>query len=205
MDVLAYERIAFHNGFRCIAGVDEAGRGSLAGPVVAASVVLPVGCIIPGVSDSKKITKSQREKLFKEIYTFAVSVGVGVVGVAWIDRFNIRQASLLAMRLAVYNLTPSPDYLLIDGNVPIPFTVSQLPIIKGDLLSHSISAASIVAKVSRDRLMEKHHQIYPQFDFKAHKGYPTRAHRQKVSDFGPCMLHRITFKGVREFLRPALG
>lgn len=205
MDVLAYEKIAFHNGFRCIAGVDEAGRGPLAGPVVAAAVVLPAGCVIPGVSDSKKIAGSRREKLFEEIYTFAISVGVGIVSAAWIDRVNIRQASLLAMILAVQNLTPYPDYLLIDGNVPIPFTIPQLPIIKGDLLSHSISAASIVAKVSRDRLMEEHHQTYPQFDFKTHKGYPTQAHRQKISNFGPCMLHRTTFKGVREFLRPTLG
>jgi len=204
MDILAYEKIAFHDGFRYIAGVDEAGRGPLAGPVVAAAVVFPVGCIISGISDSKKITQSQREKLFEEIYAFAISVGIGIVSTAWIDRFNIRQASLLAMAQAVRNLTPCPDYLLIDGNVPISSSIPQRPIVKGDLLSHSISAASIVAKVSRDRLMKEHHQTYPQFDFNTHKGYPTQAHRQKISDFGPCLLHRTTFKGVREFLRSSL-
>ena len=201
MDVLAYEKLAFANGYRRIAGVDEAGRGPLAGPVVAAAVIMPVGCVLPGVEDSKKTSHARRCSLLDEIYMHAISIGIGIISPIWIDTFNIRTASLQAMHLAVLNMTPSPDYLLIDGNTVISTCpIPQQAIIKGDHLSHSISAASIVAKITRDSIMDAHHESFHEFDFTRHKGYPTRAHRQRISELGPCYIHRKTFKGVKEFI-----
>ncbi len=193
-----FEKTAAKNGFTYIAGVDEAGRGPLAGPVVAASVILPSSFSANGLDDSKKLTPSQRDCLYPQIYTHAVSVGIGVIGPNVIDRINILQASLQAMALAVHSLRPRPDYLLIDGNFNIASAFPQQTIIKGDSLSVSIAAASVVAKVTRDRLMQRHHQDYPQYEFAKHKGYPTKVHKEAIRAFGISLIHRRSFKGVKE-------
>ena len=199
-DLWYFEKEAAQKGCKEIAGIDEAGRGPLAGPVVSAAVILPTAFHVPGVTDSKKLSPKKRERLFDEIYAQAVSVGIGIVDPVEIDRINILQASLLAMAIAVENLAPQPDHLLIDGIFPIPSDLSQQPIPKGDALSISIAAASIIAKVSRDRLMQKYHHYYPQFDFPKHKGYPTRAHKEAIRKFGCCPIHRRSFKGVKEYV-----
>ena len=200
MDLWYFEKEAAQKGCKEIAGIDEAGRGPLAGPVVSAAVILPIAFHVPGVTDSKKLSPKKRERLFDEIYAHAISVGIGIVDPVEIDRINILQASLLAMAIAVENLAPQPDHLLIDGTFPIPSDLPQQPIPKGDALSISIAAASIIAKVSRDRLMQKYHHYYPQFDFPKHKGYPTRAHREAIRKFGCCPIHRRSFKGVKEYI-----
>jgi len=197
-DPLAFEKDAFRSGFSMIAGIDEAGRGPLAGPVVAAAVVLPKNCYIPHLTDSKKLTARQREALFSEIHKKALCIGVGLSDPLLIDRINILEATRLAMKNAVHDMEQSPDYLLIDAlciDLPIP----QRKIIKGDLKSHSISAASVIAKVTRDRLMEEYHSQYPVYNFKKHKGYGTQEHRDKIRAFGPSPIHRKTFRCVREY------
>ena len=199
-DLWYFEKEATQKGYRAIAGIDEAGRGPLAGPVVSAAVILPTAFHDPEITDSKKLSPQKRERLFVKIYARAVSVGIGIVDPVVIDRINILQASLLAMAMAVKNLAPQPDHLLIDGTFPIPSDLSQQPIPKGDALSISIAAASIIAKVSRDRLMQKYHHYYPQFDFPKHKGYPTRAHKEAIRKFGCCPIHRRSFKGVKEYI-----
>ena len=199
-DLWLFEKKAFQKGFSRIAGIDEAGRGPLAGPVVSAAVIIPMSLQIPGVSDSKKLSPRQREYLYEKIYDFAVSVGIGIVDPFEIDRINILQAALLSMAMAVENLVPQPDCLLIDGTFLISSALPQEAIPKGDALSVSIAAASIVAKVTRDRLMERYHQDYPQFGFSKHKGYPTRAHKDAIEKFGCCPIHRRSFKGVKEYL-----
>ena len=199
-DLWLFEKKAFNKGFSRIAGIDEAGRGPLAGPVVSAAVIIPMSLQIPGVSDSKKLSPRQREYLYEKIYDFAVSVGIGIVDPFEIDRINILQAALLSMAMAVENLVPQPDCLLIDGTFLISSPLPQEAIPKGDALSVSIAAASIVAKVTRDRLMKRYHQDYPQFEFSKHKGYPTKAHKKAIQKFGCCPIHRRTFKGVKEYL-----
>jgi ribonuclease HII len=187
--------------YRFIAGVDEAGRGPLAGPVVSAAVILPSDCAIQGLDDSKKLAPARRETLFDEIQATALAVGVGTVDAAEIDRLNILQASLLSMRLAVAELDPRADFLLIDGKFTLADTTTpQEALIKGDARSASIAAASIIAKVSRDRLMRRYHQVYPHFGFDRHKGYPTRAHKAAIAAHGPCPIHRRSFRGVKEHL-----
>lgn len=195
-----FERKAFQKGFSRIAGIDEAGRGPLAGPVVSAAVILPFSFQIPGVSDSKKLTPKKRGYLYEKIYDFAVSVGIGIIDPLEIDRINILQAALASMTMAVENLVPQPDCLLIDGTFMISSVLPQEPIPKGDDRSISIAAASIIAKVTRDRLMERYHQDYPQFGFFNHKGYPTRSHKEAIRRFGCCPIHRRSFKGVKEYL-----
>ena len=199
-DHWAFESEALDKGYKNIAGIDEAGRGPLAGPVVSAAVILPTSFRNPDITDSKKISPKKRQRLYDVIYADAVSIGIGIVDPIEIDRINILQASLLAMAMAVKNIEPRPDYLLIDGNFPIPSDLPQQPIVKGDALSISIAAASIIAKVTRDRLMQKYHHYYPQFDFPKHKGYPTAAHRKAIRKFGCCPIHRKSFKGVKEFI-----
>jgi ribonuclease HII len=194
-----FERGVYGRGHDRIAGVDEAGRGPLAGPVVSAAVILDPAAPIAGLADSKTLSRRKREGLFAEIYARAVAVGIGIVDAIEIDRINILQASLGAMAMAVANLRPRPDWLLIDGPFGIPAELPQTPIPKGDGLSASIAAASIVAKVSRDRLMARYHEDYPQFGFSRHKGYPTRAHRDALRRHGCCPIHRRTFNGVRPF------
>ncbi len=200
MDLQYFENRALARGFVTIAGIDEAGRGPLAGPVVAAAVILPAGGAIEGVTDSKLLTARQRERFYDAIYERAVSIGVAIVDAGEIDRINILQASRLAMKMAAANLRPPADCLLIDGNTGIELDVFQRAIPKGDRRSASIAAASVVAKVSRDRLMQQYHRHYPQYGFDRHKGYPTRAHREAICRFGCCPIHRRTFRGVREHL-----
>jgi ribonuclease HII len=200
MDLWFFEKKATAKGYQKIAGIDEAGRGPLAGPVVSAAVILPPAFSVAGVIDSKKLSAKKRVQLYQEIYSQAVSVGIGIIDPVEIDRINILQASLLAMSMATNNLRPQPGCLLIDGPFRIPSHLPQKPIAKGDSLSVSIAAASIVAKVTRDQLMERYHEYYPQFDFSRHKGYPTRAHKEAIQKFGYCPIHRRTFKGVKEYI-----
>lgn len=199
MDLWVFEKNAGNQGHRLIAGIDEAGRGPLAGPVVAAAVILPEMFPEGDTTDSKKLTPKKREQLYEHIYAHAVSVGVGIVDPVEIDRINILQASLCAMSMAVDNLNPQPDHLLIDGTFPILSDLPQQPIPKGDALSISIAAASIVAKVTRDRMMAIYHEYYPQFGFCKHKGYPTKAHREAIQTYGCTPIHRRSFKGVKEY------
>jgi ribonuclease HII len=202
VDLWVFERRARADGFSLIAGIDEAGRGPLAGPVVAAAVILPDDMPECGINDSKQLTARKRESLYHDIYRHAVAVGIGIIDPAEIDRINILQASLKAMVFAVLNLEPGPDYLLIDGRFPIPAGLPQEALVRGDSRSVSIAAASIVAKVTRDRIMRRYAGEYPEFDFAAHKGYPTQAHREAIRRFGCCPIHRRSFGGVREFLTP---
>ena len=196
VDLWAFEKALNAQGYAHIAGVDEAGRGPLAGPVVAAAVVLPAGFAVQGVNDSKQLTARRRERLFEQIHAEARAVGVGVVEAAEIDRINILQAARKAMAVAVAALDPIPHYLLIDGNFGIDSDLPQQALVKGDARSISVAAASIVAKVSRDRLMFGYHRTYPQFGFDRHKGYPTAAHKAAIARHGPCPIHRRTFSGV---------
>jgi ribonuclease HII len=200
MDLWFFEKEATVNGYREIAGIDEAGRGPLAGPVVSAAVVLPPAPALSDVMDSKKLSAKKRAGLYDKIYSLAHAIGIGIVDPVEIDRINILQASLLAMAMAVDNLHPKPDCLLIDGTFCISSQLPQKPIIKGDSLSASIAAASIIAKVTRDRLMESYHFYYPQYGFCQHKGYPTKAHKAAIRKFGCSPIHRRSFKGVKEYL-----
>lgn len=199
-DLWVFERQVCARGYDCIAGVDEAGRGPLAGPVVSAAVILNRCDPITGLADSKKISPRKRERLFEEIYARAVAVGIGIVDAVEIDRINILQAALHAMAMAVGNLRPRPEWILIDGPFGIPAELPQTPIPKGDGLSASIAAASIVAKVSRDRLMTRYHEDYPHFGFSRHKGYPTKDHKEALRKYGCCPIHRRSFNGVRQFV-----
>ena len=199
-DLFAFEIMAHGQGYRHIAGIDEAGRGPLAGPVVAAAVILPCRADIPGLDDSKKLTARKREALIEEITLKALAIGVGVVDHALIDRINILQATLRAMRSAVASLALPPDYLLIDGISTIPINIPQRTIKKGDSLSASIAAASIVAKVTRDRMMDDYERQYPGYGFAGHKGYGSAAHLAAIERLGPCEIHRKSFHGVKEQL-----
>ncbi|MBW2647274.1 MAG: ribonuclease HII [Deltaproteobacteria bacterium] len=180
-----------------IAGIDEAGRGPLAGPVVAAAVIFPEETYIPGINDSKKLTPAKRENLYDQIYENAISIGLGIIDSPEIDKINILQASLLSMRIAVANLFPRPDYLLIDGIFTIRSQIPQKAIKKGDSQSLSIAAASIIAKVSRDRLMKRYSEDFPGYGFHKHKGYGTRMHLEAIRTLGPTLIHRKTFRGVK--------
>lgn len=189
-----FESKAREDGYRAVAGVDEAGRGPLAGPVVAAAVILPPGYEHPGINDSKKLSSRQRERLYAIIQHDAVSIGVGLSEAPLIDRVNILQATLLAMKEAVLELFPPPDFLLIDGLNRIDLATPQEAIIRGDSQSVSIAAASIIAKVSRDRLMEMYHRQFPQYNFLRNKGYGTKEHRAAIVKFGRCKIHRRSFR-----------
>ena len=189
-----FESKAREGGYRAVAGVDEAGRGPLAGPVVAAAVILPPGYEHPGINDSKKLSSRQRERLYAIIQHDAVSIGVGLSEAPLIDRVNILQATLLAMKEAVLELFPPPDFLLIDGLNRIDLATPQEAIIRGDSQSVSIAAASIIAKVSRDRLMEMYHRQFPQYNFLRNKGYGTKEHRAAIVKFGRCKIHRRSFR-----------
>jgi ribonuclease HII len=195
-----FERMHYNQGYKRIAGVDEVGRGPLAGPVIAAAVILPREGIGQKLFDSKKISPKKRENLYELILSKTLGVGIGVVGQEEIDLLNILQATLKAMALAVENLPIPPDFILIDGPHGLKIPIPQKPVRKGDQLSNSIAAASIVAKVTRDRMMLECHQRYPQYNFAKHKGYGTKEHRMAIEKFGICELHRKTFRGVKEFL-----
>ncbi len=188
-----YEKHAYTQGFRYVAGIDEAGRGPLAGPVVASCVMLPEGCMIEGVNDSKKLSPAQRERLYKIIVEQAISIGTGIIDEKDIDKVNILNATKLAMKDAVEQVKPRPDILLIDAVRLDSVEISQIPIIKGDALSVSIAAASIIAKVTRDRLIDLADGIYPQYGFKKHKGYGTPEHINAIKKYGICPIHRVSF------------
>ncbi|MBC8232500.1 ribonuclease HII [bacterium] len=196
--MLAYESSLYRLGYQFIAGVDEAGRGALAGPVVASAVILPKNKLIPfrltGLTDSKQLTELQREKFYAELQLQAIAIGVGTISNEDIDRTNILIATLKAMAGAISDLSFKPDYILIDGNKAPVLSIPNRAIPKGDSRSISIAAASVVAKVTRDRLMCEFHEIYPQYGFNKHKGYPTRQHRAAIAQFGPCVIHRQSFQ-----------
>lgn len=197
IEMSSYEQMYRTAGKRMIAGVDEAGRGPLAGPVVAAGVVLKPDCIIAGMNDSKQLTAAKRDVLYEQIRENALSVGVGIVSAHEIDRINIYRAAEKAMILAIEAMRPKPDHLLIDA-MRLPVGLTQTSLIKGDARSVSIAAASIVAKVTRDRLMYELDRIYPEYGFSRHKGYPTRAHLQAIDKLGPCPEHRMTFAPLKK-------
>jgi ribonuclease HII len=191
-----FERSLSSYGYQRVCGIDEAGRGPLAGPVVAAAVILPSGYSAPGIRDSKLLTEKQRETLYDKISQEAVAIGVGMIDHATIDEINILQATYLAMELSVQNLSVQPDYLLIDALTLPGTSIQQKGIIRGDNLSISIAAASIIAKVTRDRLMAEYHRDFPEYNFLSHKGYGTEEHLRNLRTFGPCRIHRRTFRGV---------
>lgn len=197
---LHFEGQAKGRGFRAIAGVDEAGRGPLAGPVVAAAVILPEAFDLPGLTDSKKLTAAHRERLFRLLRVQALAIGVGIVPAPQIDAVNILQATFQAMVLAVRRLRVPPDFLLVDGNLPVPLPMHQKTLVHGDARSLSVAAASIIAKVVRDRMMIGYDRWYPGYGFAEHKGYGSAGHRAAIGRLGPSPLHRRTFGGVREHL-----
>lgn len=198
-DQWTYENKARRRGFKNIAGIDEVGRGPLAGPVVAAAVILPAALPDLGITDSKRLSEKKRETVYEQIYQNAQAIGVGLVDPVEIDRINILQAAFAAMAMALQNLSPVPDFILVDGNQPLPVDVPQMTVTKGDQLSISIAAASIVAKVTRDRMMAVYAMEYPEYDFSTNKGYPTKAHKSAIEMHGISPIHRMSFKGVAAF------
>jgi ribonuclease HII len=190
----SFESEARQLGFSSIAGIDEAGRGPLAGPVVAAAVILPHGYSNGDIRDSKKLTIKKREQLYETIHNDAVAVGLGIVEHSVIDDINILRATLRAMEKAVLDLSLPADYLLIDGRNTINLSIQQKAIIKGDNLSISVAAASIIAKVSRDRIMDEYHHRFREYNFQKNKGYGTREHRLAIQKHGHCEIHRKSFK-----------
>ena len=195
---LFFEAMARRQGYRAVAGIDEAGRGPLAGPVVAAAVILPEQFELPGLNDSKQLSEKQRNQLYPLIHEQAIAVGIGVSRRHEIDQINILQATLQGMSRAVRRLAITPDFLLIDGITPLPTEIAQKTLKKGDSRSLSIAAASVVAKVVRERIMVAYDRLFPEYGFAAHKGYGSQKHRDAVAQYGPCVCHRRTFAGVRE-------
>jgi len=190
---LEFEASLWHQGITYVAGVDEAGRGPLAGPVVAAAVIFPTDFLLSGVDDSKKLSPERREQLYPQIIANCLGYGVSAVSVEEIDHINIYQAAMLAMRQALAQLSPGPQHVLVDGrNIP-QLTLPQTSIIKGDGLSFTIGAASIIAKVTRDRMMLDYHREFPQYGFDRHKGYATRSHLAALRQYGRCAIHRRSF------------
>lgn len=183
----------FDQGIEVICGVDEAGRGPLAGPVCAAAVILPKDLVIPGLNDSKKLTDKKRRELYPVIKEMAVAYGIGFASEQEIDEINILQATFLAMRRAMDQLTVRPELALIDGNRETDFGLPVKTVVKGDSLSASIAAASVLAKVTRDDMMVEMAEKYPQYGFEIHKGYGTKAHYSALTQFGPSPIHRMTF------------
>ncbi|MBC1421583.1 ribonuclease HII [Listeria seeligeri] len=192
-----YENDLYQQGYKCIAGVDEVGRGPLAGPVVAASVILPEDFSVVGINDSKQLSELKRETLFELIKQQAIAVGVGIIEHDVIDEVNIYEATKLAMRMALDELDPSPDFILIDA-MPLKYTEAELSLIKGDTKSISIAAASIIAKVTRDRLMKDYDVAYPGYDFLHNMGYGTKNHLNGLNTNGVCPIHRLSFAPVKE-------
>lgn len=196
IDLGRYERQLREQGFRAIAGVDEAGRGALAGPMVAAAVILPEGFDLEGIADSKQLTALQREACYARIVASAVAVSVCRVTPSRIDRRGLHRSNLWLLRRAICVLPVAPDYVLADG-WPIPrLSVPHLSIKKGDAVTASVAAASIVAKVTRDRTMDRYHRRFPEYGFDRHRGYGTRGHFEALARLGPCPIHRLSFRGV---------
>ena len=197
------ERNLRQQGYSVVAGLDEVGRGPLAGPVVAAAVILPDNCHHSFFIDSKKLSPKKRQLLFELLHEIPARIGIGIVSHKIIDKINILQASLLAMKRGVSKLQKdsfTPDFLLVDGKFPVRMRIAQQPLIKGEGRSASIAAASIIAKVTRDGIMAKLHDKYPQYNFKQNQGYPTEEHRQAIKVHGICPHHRLSFRGVKEFV-----
>lgn len=189
-----FEKAAVNSGFSCICGVDEAGRGPLAGPVCAAAVILPEGVVIEGLDDSKKLTEKKRERLYDIIKETAVAYSVAYGTLEEIETVNILEATYLAMNRAIEGLSVKPDFALIDGNrVPRGIKIPCETIVKGDSKSMSVAAASVLAKVTRDRLMLEYDKKYPEYNFKKHKGYGTKEHTELIKQYGPCEIHRLSF------------
>lgn len=191
--IMRYEKAAYKQGFKFIAGIDEAGRGPLAGPVVAAAVILPEDCFIEGLNDSKQLNAKQRDRIFDEIKEKAVSYGIGIADEKCIDEINILEATKTAMKDAIGALAPHPDCLLIDAVRLEDCDIPQTPIVKGDSLSVSIAAASVLAKVTRDRMIDEADKLYPGYGFSKHKGYGTKEHIDAIKKHGLCPIHRISF------------
>lgn len=195
------EETLTERGFESICGVDEVGRGPLAGPVVAAAVILPHDVVIDGLDDSKKLTPARREAVFAQIARLALPCAIGIIDHETIDTINILQASLRAMRKAVMDLKVAPDVVLVDGNASIPnLSQPQFTVVGGDRRCRAISAASVVAKVTRDQIMSRYEALYPSFSFGTHKGYPTAQHMRELNEHGPCDIHRKTFKPVAKLV-----
>lgn len=193
-----WEKKARESGYVRIAGVDEAGRGPLAGPVVAAACILPENVLIPGLNDSKKLLPGERLEIFQYILSIpSIEYGIGIIDALTIDQVNILQASLQAMLAAMAHLTQAPDYILVDGNKMPATPIPGEAIIKGDSLSQSIAAASIIAKVTRDQLMDIFHERWPNYGFQTNKGYATEMHLEALAKFGPCPIHRMSFSPMR--------
>lgn len=189
-----FEKAAVNSGFSCICGVDEAGRGPLAGPVCAAAVILPEGAVIEGLDDSKKLTEKKRERLYDVIKETAVAYSVAYGTLEEIETVNILEATYLAMNRAIEGLSVKPDFALIDGNrIPRGIKIPCETIVKGDSKSMSVAAASVLAKVTRDRLMLEYDKKYPEYNFKKHKGYGTKEHTELIKQYGPCEIHRLSF------------
>lgn len=193
MDWLSYEKMYLNQGYKLVCGVDEAGRGPLAGDVYAAAVILPEGVVIEGVNDSKKLSEKKREYLFDIIKEKALCYNIAHASAEEIDKLNILQATFLAMKRAVEGLEPKADFAMIDGNREPNLNIPLATIIKGDSLSCSIAAASILAKVTRDRVMKDEALKYPEYLFEKHKGYGTKLHIEMIKKYGPCPIHRKTF------------
>ncbi|NLB36383.1 MAG: ribonuclease HII [Clostridiales bacterium] len=193
MDWFLYEKEAKKQGYCSVCGIDEAGRGPLAGPVFAAAVILPDGCVIDGLNDSKKLSPKKRDELFEIIRERAVAFSVDAATEKEIDEINILQATFLAMKRAQEGLKIKADYALIDGNRMPPLSIPAMSIVKGDSRSSSIAAASILAKVSRDRYMTQLDKLYPQYKFAQHKGYPTELHYEMIAKYGISPVHRLSF------------
>lgn len=208
-DTFAIERGLMARGIRPVAGVDEAGRGPLAGPVVAACVILPPDCEYRIFRDSKITSEKERELLFQILHENGAVFGLGLASAQEIDRINILQASLLAMKRAALSCAKKngalPACLLVDGTFPMPLNVAQQTLVRGESRSAAIAAASILAKVHRDRLMAELHEKYPRYGWLQNKGYPTRAHRDAIARFGPCPEHRMSFRGVQDFVNNTSG
>lgn len=195
MEWLKYENEVYAKGYSAVCGVDEAGRGPLAGPVCAAAVILPQNTVIDGVNDSKKLSEKKREALFDVIKSKAISYCVSYASVEEIESMNILNATMLAMQRAVAGLDVKADYAMIDGNKVPDLNIDCESIVKGDAKSMSIACASILAKVSRDRLLYEYAEKYPEYHFEKHKGYGTALHREMLQKYGPCPIHRISFLG----------
>jgi ribonuclease HII len=200
LDTFSLERSLRRKGYLQIAGLDEVGRGPLAGPVVAACVILPQDCNYHRFVDSKILSAKDRDCLYRDLRQNGALISIGIVSESEIDRLNILQASLLAMKKAVVAQAEQPDFLLVDGKFQVPMALPQQTLVKGESKSASIAAASIAAKVERDKLMDDYHRKYPVYSFDRNKGYPTAAHRKAIQTHGPCAIHRQSFKCVREFI-----
>lgn len=201
IDMLEYEKKLWEAGYEFVAGVDEAGRGPLAGPVYAAAVIFPKGVVIDGINDSKKLSEKKREALYDVIKETALAYSIVSVDEKEIDNINILNASMKAFKMALDNLSQKADYALLDGNRAPEIDIPYEAVVKGDAKVQAIAAASILAKVERDRYITEMDKLYPQYGFARHKGYPTKDHKEAVAKYGPSPIHRLTFRGVSEYVK----